>query len=43
MNLVKWDIDKLLEGTTFYNDKEDHFSNMIEIDIDIILTVTKDW
>lgn len=43
MKLVKWDIDKLLEATTFYNDEEDLFSSMIEIEIDMMLAVTKDW
>jgi hypothetical protein len=44
MKVVKWDIDKLLEDTTFYNDEEDLINLVeIEIDIDMVLAVTKDW
>lgn len=42
MKLVKFDIDELLEATS-YNDEEDFFCNMKEIEIDMLLAVTKDW
>jgi hypothetical protein len=42
MELVKLDIDKLLESTS-YNKEEDLFCNMKEIEIDMLLAVTKDW
>lgn len=42
MKLVKFDIDKILEATS-YNDEEDLFCNLKEIEIDMLLAVTKDW
>jgi hypothetical protein len=42
MELVKLDIDKLLDATS-YSKEEDPFWNMKEIEIDMLLAVTKDW
>ncbi|MHC0039615.1 hypothetical protein [Pseudoneobacillus sp. C159] len=42
MELIKFDIDQLLEATST-NNEDDHFYNMKEIEIDMILAVTKDW
>jgi hypothetical protein len=42
MELVKLDIDKLLDATS-YSKEEDLFCNMKEIEIDMLLAVTKDW
>jgi hypothetical protein len=42
MELVKYDIDQLLEATSTELD-DDAFYHMKEIEIDMILAVTKDW
>jgi hypothetical protein len=42
MELVKLDIDKLLDATS-YSKEEDLFWNMKVIEIDMLLAVTKDW
>jgi hypothetical protein len=42
MELLKLDIDQLLEATSYSNEDE-HIFSMKEIEIDMILAVTKDW
>jgi hypothetical protein len=42
MELLKLDIDQLLEITS-YSNEEEHLFSMKEIEIDMILAVTKDW
>lgn len=42
MEIVKLDIDQILEATAFITE-EDHPYKMREIEIDMLLAVTKDW
>lgn len=42
MELVKMDIDQLLDATQ-YNQEEDIISNLMVIEIDMLLAVTQDW
>ena len=44
MKLVKIDIDQLLEVTSFVSAlEEDSVCNLKEIEIDMLLAITKDW
>jgi hypothetical protein len=43
MKLVKLDIDQLLENTSYIHEEEDFPFDMREIEIDMLLAVTKDW